>query len=48
MFKRILEYIDFLIEYCNPRKEVFISVDGVAPLAKNESTKKKEDLDHSR
>ena len=34
MFKRILQYIDFLIEYCNPRKEVFISVDGVAPLAK--------------
>ena len=41
MFKRILEYIDFLIEYCNPSKEVFISVDGVAPLAKMNQQRKR-------
>jgi 5'-3' exonuclease len=33
MIKRILNYLDYIIELVNP-KEVFISVDGVAPMAK--------------
>jgi len=41
MFNRILEYIDFLIDYCNPKKEVYISVDGVAPLAKMNQQRKR-------
>lgn len=34
MIKRILNYINFLIAFVNPKKGVFISVDGVAPCAK--------------
>jgi 5'-3' exoribonuclease 2 len=41
MFNRILKYIDFLIDHCNPQKEVFISVDGVAPLAKMNQQRKR-------
>jgi 5'-3' exonuclease len=33
MVKRIAKYIDFLIDYTQPR-EVYIAVDGVAPVAK--------------
>lgn len=34
MIKRILEYIKYLIGYVNPSELVYISVDGVAPVAK--------------
>lgn len=34
MFKRITNFIDYLIGYVNPKTKVFISVDGVAPMAK--------------
>lgn len=34
MIKRILNYINHLIAFVRPTKEVFISVDGVAPLSK--------------
>jgi 5'-3' exonuclease len=34
MIDRIINYIDFLISYVNPEELVYISVDGVAPLAK--------------
>ena len=40
MIKRILEYITFLIEYVNP-KNVFISVDGPAPMAKLNQQRKR-------
>jgi 5'-3' exonuclease len=34
MVQRILDYIDYLIKFCNPTELVYIAVDGVAPLAK--------------
>ena len=34
MASRIIAYIDYLIKVCNPSDLVYISVDGVAPLAK--------------
>jgi len=34
MIRRILNYINHLIAFTRPSKEVFISVDGVAPLSK--------------
>ena len=34
MIARILDYLDFLIDYISPASTVMISVDGVAPLAK--------------
>lgn len=40
MIKRILGYITFLIDYVNP-KNVFISVDGPAPLAKLNQQRKR-------
>lgn len=40
MINRILEYITFLIEYVNP-KNVFISVDGPAPMAKLNQQRKR-------
>lgn len=40
MFKRILNYIDYLIGYTNPQ-EVFISIDGVAPFAKMSQQRKR-------
>jgi len=41
MFKRILNYIDYLIAYVNPTEEVFISIDGVAPAAKMTQQRKR-------
>lgn len=41
MIKRILNYIDYLIGLVNPKTEVFISVDGVAPLAKMNQQRKR-------
>lgn len=40
MIKRILNYIDFLILHVNP-KQVFLSVDGVAPMAKMSQQRKR-------
>lgn len=34
MFKRIINYINYLVNFVNPEETVYISVDGVAPLAK--------------
>jgi 5'-3' exonuclease len=34
MIKRILLYLDYIIDEANPKSRVFISVDGVAPKAK--------------
>lgn len=34
MIKRIINYIEYLIDYVNPEELVYISVDGVAPKAK--------------
>lgn len=41
MIKKILLYIQFLIEYAEPTDCVFISVDGVAPLAKMNQQRKR-------
>ena len=41
MIKRILVYIDYLIGFVNPKKEVMISVDGVAPMAKMNQQRKR-------
>lgn len=41
MIKRILNYIDYLIGIANPKKGVFISVDGVAPMAKMSQQRKR-------
>src|SRR5688572_17844150 len=40
MFKRICNYIDFLIDYANP-KECYFAVDGVAPIAKINQQRKR-------
>jgi len=40
MFRRIMNYINFLINYVNP-EIVYISVDGVAPLAKISQQRKR-------
>lgn len=40
MFKRIINYIDYLVNYVNP-EIVYISVDGVAPLAKISQQRKR-------
>lgn len=34
MFERILNYLSYLEYYVNPKKMLYLSVDGVAPLAK--------------
>lgn len=41
MMERILNFIDYLIGLCNPSKEVFIAVDGVAPMAKVNQQRKR-------
>jgi 5'-3' exonuclease len=41
MFKRILNYVDYLIAYVNPKKEVYISIDGIAPAAKMNQQRKR-------
>lgn len=41
MFKRILNYIDYLIGYVNPLSSVFIAIDGVAPFAKMSQQRKR-------
>ena len=34
MIKKCINYIDYLITFINPKKIVYISIDGVAPFAK--------------
>lgn len=41
IFRRIIKYLDFLITYVNPTHRVYISVDGVAPLAKMNQQRKR-------
>lgn len=41
MIDRNLNYLNYLIQLVNPQKEVFISVDGVAPLAKLNQQRKR-------
>jgi 5'-3' exonuclease len=41
MFQRIENYIDYLISYVNPIDGVYISVDGVAPMAKISQQRKR-------
>src|SRR3989304_8702292 len=41
MMIRIINFIDYLIDYVNPQKKVYISVDGVAPLAKMNQQRKR-------
>lgn len=41
MITRILNYMDYLIDYANPSKYVHISVDGVAPMAKMSQQRKR-------
>lgn len=49
MIKRIINYINFIIDFVNPNKNIFIAVDGVAPMAKlNQQRKRryKSDIDN--
>ena len=41
MMKRIINYIDYLLNTVDPKKELFISVDGVAPMAKMNQQRKR-------
>lgn len=41
MIKRIIKYIEYLINFVNPQKKIFIAVDGVAPLAKINQQRKR-------
>ncbi|CAH6421564.1 XRN 5-3 exoribonuclease [uncultured virus] len=41
MMKRITKFIDYLIDFVGPKNKVFISVDGVAPMAKMSQQRKR-------
>jgi len=41
MIKRILEYIRYIIDYVKPSDNIFIAVDGVAPIAKINQQRKR-------
>lgn len=41
MIKRVINYINYLINFVNPKQGVFISVDGVAPMAKINQQRKR-------
>ena len=34
MIKKIIEYMDYIIKYVNPKKKIFIAVDGMAAMQK--------------
>lgn len=49
MIDRVIKYIDYLINHVSPTDEVYISVDGVAPLAKmNQQRKRRFRSDNDR
>lgn len=35
MMKRIMSYLDYIMDHVSPKKKIYISVDGVAPQAKS-------------
>ena len=41
MIKRIINYINFLIDYVKPTELIYIAVDGVAPVAKINQQRKR-------
>lgn len=41
MINRILDYLDYIIGFINPKLKVFISVDGVAPMTKINQQRKR-------
>lgn len=41
MIKRIINYINYLIDYVNPADVIYIAVDGVAPVAKINQQRKR-------
>jgi len=41
MMERIMKYTEFLIDYVKPQKLLYISVDGVAPMAKMNQQRKR-------
>lgn len=41
MIKRIINFLIYLIGFVNPKKEVYIAVDGVAPMAKINQQRKR-------
>jgi 5'-3' exonuclease len=41
MIKRILKYIQYIIDFVNPSKTIYIAVDGVAPIAKINQQRKR-------
>lgn len=41
MIKRILKYMQYIIDYVNPNNKIYIAVDGVAPVAKINQQRKR-------
>ena len=41
MTKNIIDYIEYLIKYASPKKEIFIAIDGVVPMAKINQQRKR-------
>lgn len=41
MINKIIEFFDYLEEYVNPKKEIYIAIDGVAPMAKINQQRKR-------
>lgn len=41
MIKRILKYIQYIIDFVNPSESIYIAVDGVAPIAKINQQRKR-------
>jgi len=41
MINKIIEYTDYIIKFVNPKKKIFIAVDGVAPMAKMNQQRKR-------
>ena len=34
MIENILKYLKYIIDFVNPKKVIYIAIDGVAPIAK--------------
>ena len=41
MIKQIIDFFDYLEDFVDPKKEVYISIDGVAPMAKINQQRKR-------